>query len=57
MVAKLLRPAAALGADADQLAVELDETAQDGQQQPAVRRDGVGPCGAERMEAGLVLVY
>jgi hypothetical protein len=48
------RPAFA-GADADQLALELGEAAENGQHQAAVRRGGVGPCVAERAEAGFLL--
>jgi hypothetical protein len=36
--------AALAGADADKLALELREAAEDGQHQAAVRRRGVSPC-------------
>lgn len=42
------------GARANQLALELGEAAEDGEHQATVGRGGVGPCVAERAEAGLL---
>jgi hypothetical protein len=47
--------AAFAGAGADQLALELGEAAQDGQNQATVRRGGFPPCVGKRTESsGLV---
>jgi hypothetical protein len=42
-----LARAALAGADADKLALELGQAAEDSEHQAPVRRGGVGPCVAE----------
>jgi hypothetical protein len=49
--ARLRALTALAGATADKFALELGQTTQDGQHEPAVRRSGISPSVPQRLEA------